>query len=297
MPELRTESVRREPIPFLMRKADGLHQVPRHRHDFFEISYIYSGAGTVRIDGKDYKFRSGQCHFIPPFADHAVDTNGNRHQHRVVLCLGREIFARFHAELTLNAFADTIARGGIRIVDIPVTQRSEIESIIEAIWQEYSLRRKDYETMLYFELQRLLVSLRRIIAGEQPCFARFMNIDPRIYDALVYIEKNYYRIAATDDFARHTALEKKQFRRLFKKNVGMNPLHYLNRVRIEKACQDLSLTDRHISNIAFDCGFNDESSFHRQFRKLTGMPPLTFRERYASAGGRKIPFDRFSFPS
>ena len=54
--------------------------------------------------------------------------------------------------------------------------------------------------------------------------------------------------------------------------------NYLNRVRIEECCRQLRFTDKRITMIAKDCGFESFSSFNRQFRRLKECTPGDWRK-------------------
>ena len=57
----------------------------------------------------------------------------------------------------------------------------------------------------------------------------------------------------------------------------------MNRLRINRACQLLMETDRYITNVCYDVGFNNVANFNRRFLQIKGMTPKEFR---AQSGGR-----------
>ena len=62
----------------------------------------------------------------------------------------------------------------------------------------------------------------------------------------------------------------------------------MNRVRINRACQLLMTSDRYVTNICYDVGFNNVANFNRRFLELKGMTPSEFRKqaetRFGGAG-------------
>jgi AraC-like DNA-binding protein len=54
---------------------------------------------------------------------------------------------------------------------------------------------------------------------------------------------------------------------------------YLTKVRIDAACQKLSITNEAIAQIALSCGYSDQSAFSRQFKQATGISPLAYRKK------------------
>lgn len=65
----------------------------------------------------------------------------------------------------------------------------------------------------------------------------------------------------------------------FKMQTGMSLGSFRQQKRMEAALRELSTTDKKISDIASECGFNSSSYFTEQFTKLTGMPPKEFRKQ------------------
>jgi AraC family L-rhamnose operon regulatory protein RhaS len=79
-------------------------------------------------------------------------------------------------------------------------------------------------------------------------------------------------------------MSRRCFTRLFRKAAGCSYAKYVERVRVEYACQLLRETGRSVTTIAFECGFEDLSSFYRAFRRQKGQPPQRWRQA-ASEGG------------
>jgi AraC-like DNA-binding protein len=71
----------------------------------------------------------------------------------------------------------------------------------------------------------------------------------------------------------------KSFCRFFKANTGKTLVGYLHELRVGEASRQLLETNRPVSEIALDCGFNNLSNFNRRFLGLKGMTPREFRRR------------------
>lgn len=67
-------------------------------------------------------------------------------------------------------------------------------------------------------------------------------------------------------------------RQLFRGTFGESPMHYLIRKRIDYACHLLRTGDSPMSDIARECGIDNPYYFSRIFRKITGVPPSSYRE-------------------
>jgi AraC-like DNA-binding protein len=79
------------------------------------------------------------------------------------------------------------------------------------------------------------------------------------------------------DLATYAGMESSAFSRFFRRHTGMPFIRYLNRMRLNRACELLISTDKPIADVGFDCGFNNLSNFNRHFLAQKSMPPSQFR--------------------
>ena len=104
--------------------------------------------------------------------------------------------------------------------------------------------------------------------------------DDRIQKVLSYIRKNIYKTIDIDSLAAISCLSKDHFIRLFRKEVNNTPLQYINQKKIEKAQLILITDSMPIKNISYLLAYEDHSYFNRLFKKLTGVTPQQYRDRY-----------------
>jgi AraC-like DNA-binding protein len=96
--------------------------------------------------------------------------------------------------------------------------------------------------------------------------------------ALGYISENLTEDFSEEDLAKTAGMTASAFSRSFRKHTGMGVVEYVNRHRINLACQMLmNEADKSITDICFAVGFNNLSNFNRQFLRRKGMPPSRFR--------------------
>lgn len=98
-----------------------------------------------------------------------------------------------------------------------------------------------------------------------------------IQHALEYIDKNLNENTNLEKIAGICNLSSCYFSKLFKKEVGMNFVAYVNNLKINKAKEVLKSTDIPILNIALDLGFEDCGYFIRVFKKIEGVTPKKYR--------------------
>lgn len=108
--------------------------------------------------------------------------------------------------------------------------------------------------------------------------------DEGVLKAQRIMEQRYARPLAIDDLAREVGISPRHFKRRFKQALGETPLGYLQGVRIDAAKQKLERTRAPVSEITWQIGYADTSSFCRLFKKTTGLSPRDYRERFGRQG-------------
>ncbi len=77
------------------------------------------------------------------------------------------------------------------------------------------------------------------------------------------------------------------FSRYFALTMGKPFTRFVNELRIGRVCRDLMATDRSISELAFENGYESLSNFNRRFRDMRGMSPQAFRRMHAIPNQQK----------
>lgn len=105
--------------------------------------------------------------------------------------------------------------------------------------------------------------------------------DKVIREAQAFIENNYGRDLSVESAAAHVNISKRNFVRRFKQALQMTPLEYIQRVKIEAAKKALESGQRNIQVLTYDVGYNDTKTFRTTFKRLTGVTPQDYRNKYA----------------
>ncbi|MEK3885737.1 response regulator [Paenibacillus sp. PL2-23] len=101
-----------------------------------------------------------------------------------------------------------------------------------------------------------------------------------IIDQLIkQLNLQYKKDWSLQEMAEYTQLSPSHFGVLFKKQTGMSPVNYINRIRVEQAKERLMQTDKKIYEIAEEVGFSNLPYFTRLFKQVAGLTPKEFRKR------------------
>jgi transcriptional regulator GlxA family with amidase domain len=96
-----------------------------------------------------------------------------------------------------------------------------------------------------------------------------------------YIEKHYDEKISVDDLAMKFGLSRRNLERRFRKVTYNSIVEYLQRVRIEAAKQTLERNRENVNEAMYKAGYNDIKAFRTTFKKLTGLSPLEYRNKYS----------------
>lgn len=105
----------------------------------------------------------------------------------------------------------------------------------------------------------------------------------RIGEALSHLERNIHRDVDLEELSAIAHMSRRSFLRVFQSATGTSPLAWVIGKRVQRACGLLRHTDKRVTEIAFDVGFNDSNYFTRQFTRVTGLSPRNYRARHGPA--------------
>jgi len=104
--------------------------------------------------------------------------------------------------------------------------------------------------------------------------------DEPVKKAQEFIEKNVGDRISVEDLASKFAIGRRNFERRFKKATKNTPVEYIQRVKIEAAKKSLEASRKNVTEVMYDVGYSDTKAFRTVFKKITGMSPIDYRNRY-----------------
>ena len=104
--------------------------------------------------------------------------------------------------------------------------------------------------------------------------------DPEILETQGYIEGNYSERLTVGALAQRVAISRRSFERRFKQATGNTAVVYLQRVKIEAAKRSFESSRKNINEVMYDVGYTDSKAFRSVFKKVTGLTPIEYRNKY-----------------
>lgn len=243
-----------------------------HHHFEYEILYISEGDAKITIGDNLYDAKKGDCFFIYPGIDHQL-TNQNYNFHYYAIFFDKSIIG-MNSEATNKQFSQIVIRNAISISPLI------IDEIIKTtvFWTQENFGREIALKKLIFDI--LLDIIRSNQYAPLPSFEFDNQGKKTITNALSYIAEHYQENITLEDLLKVTNYSKSHFIRLFKTTTNMNYTDYLNRFRVKKACRELIYTNKNITEIATENGFNNIQYFSKIFKKYMECSPKQYQKRW-----------------
>jgi AraC-like DNA-binding protein len=107
---------------------------------------------------------------------------------------------------------------------------------------------------------------------------------------LNHLHKRFQEPVSIQGLCKVGNISERSLHRLFVKHTGESVSGYLCKLRIGRACMRLAETDLPISMIAFEVGLSNLANFNRQFRRVRGITPSSYRKSFQQRGGLRETF-------
>jgi len=261
-----------------------------HSHVYMQMCYVNKGSCRHYVGNRSIIMVKGDIFVIPPFVCHKMERI-NRNEIEIFECEFMPQFINanlndleFNSGIFDFAYLEPFLVAENRVkprLNLSDSAQVEVEKIMIEINDELLAKRAGYRHMLKADLLRLLVLLGREYAKLDDSEAIDNIIIQKnrkaILNAINYINENYMNNLNLQDISRYSKMSQAYFSRLIKHFTRKTFVEYINEIRIRKSIELLKSTDKLITDICFEVGFNDLTNFNRVFKRMTGVSPREYR--------------------
>lgn len=124
--------------------------------------------------------------------------------------------------------------------------------------------------------------------NSQSAYAMFQGQKEHKDDAIkkvqTFIENNIDEKMTVDELAGMVAIGRRSFERRFKLVTNNSVMEYIQRVKMEAAKRSFENSRKQINEVMYDVGYSDTKAFRSVFKKVTGLTPIEYRNRYFKLG-------------
>lgn len=252
---------------------------PSHKHSAIEIVLCTKNIYTATIEDRIYHLREGDILFIPPMKSHqlvAPETG-----ERFFLLFDTDFLDLFTQKNTIIDFfsSEHMLSMGSETHYYPFVYQS-----LSKIIQIYFANDRMSEVAIYSEVFRIISYL---CGSEELVSDDELNVRSDVYNKftriLSFIEDNYSEDLSLETVANTAGFSKFHFARLFKQYTNTTFYEYLTSKRIVVSKQ-LLRKNVPVTDVAFQTGFNNLTTFSRCFKKYVGLSPSQYKSQFEHNG-------------
>lgn len=250
---------------------------------FARLYYVKSGKGTIHLPNKDIDMKPGFMYLVPSFMAHSFkcEAGFNFYYLFVYERYGEQtdIFDiySFPYEVEANNAIDLLFENYCNFYpELNLPYHSAEDFYSHPAYREYAIRYTKMDRFEKMQLQGFVWIVASFFMKHAQ--KRLDETDPRIVKAIAYIKDNIDKDISLDTLAGIACVTKSHLGRLFRESLGISPVQYIIRTKIQCAQRLLMTTSYSINNIASQVGFKDVSYFIRLFRQNIGFTPQDYRD-------------------
>lgn len=254
---------------FVALKSERADRIEPHDHDFWEALYVSEGTGTHVFSDAALPLRPGLLTLIRPWDVHSITPAAGAQLQLFNVAFPEEAWRAF-LSLTVSDDLQTAWSSAARA---PSWQVSEA--------QHYSLQSAYHHALHVYQvdpsrLDRASIWLS-LLSVMVPPPAEVQTAPRWLRTALQQMTEPERLRAGLPGLLRLCGVSPTHLARTVRTHYGATPTELVARVRLDRAAQLLRGSALDVSEIAFDCGFENLSYFYRLFKAQYGAPPVAYR--------------------
>lgn len=246
-----------------------------HSHQYNEIYFLQAGKCNVYIDNLQYTIEDGSVFFIPAYKEHTFIYPYTQDVKRTVLYISTEQL-NWYFDGNFNEEINSLFVN--RHMKLSRKSFSNLSGMFEKLqFEKYNLDdMSGFLTKAYFfEIIIYLIRCQRYASNINQK-TNLSNIT--IGEIARYIDDNYNKQLTLPETASQFGLSESALTKKIKAFTNMTFKEYITKTRIEAAKSMLISSEKNITEIAYECGYNNSNFFGDVFKKAVGMSPSSYRK-------------------
>ena len=252
-----------------------------HTHDYFQVYYMLSGKITHHLEGGCAKLSGGDVFIVPPNLPHYIDANDGAVDFYAMSFMPDFFLGIGESNKLITDFLYYLKTAALENIQPKFTLPHEdiffVETVFKRIMTEFSGDNIGKDEVIRECVSVLLSLFARIYFKEKAESLRLEYNRSSVLHCIEYIKNHPDEDLSLSEIARRSAMSKTCFCSIFSSITGTTFKHFLNHCRIEKATELIANGEK-ISNVCILCGYNDLSTFYRNFKKQMGISPTEYQK-------------------
>lgn len=246
---------------YLYNQVDKNLNFQKHTHCNYEIVFCLGGCLVCEVGNTKYELHNGEGMLILPGYIHSYSTPEESEDYLCVF--STDLVSLFYEKTKMKSFSNTrFSFDGRDDIDI-LTDESRSIFAKQAVL--YRLCAAVFEQS---EIEKI----------DESYFALTNSLS-------MYIQNNFTKKLKLQDIAKEFGYDYSYLSSFFNRNFDMDFASFINKYRIQFACELLKNSDEDVTQIAMKCGFSTIRNFNRVFKNETGQTPKDYRSANSSNYG------------
>ena len=266
---------------FISRKLPLFSKARVHSHKNFELNFISSGVGRRIVGDHISNFESGDLVLLSPNLPHCwelLDAENGEEPTCIVTHFSENILkSEFFKLPELEQSVELLKRAnrGIRF------KIKDNKEIIDLLNKMVDLEGLEYYISL-LQIFNILLHTRNVDFLSNPIDSTgvFSKNLEKINNVYEFVFQNIQDGIKLEEASAVLNMAPSSFCRFFKKKTNVTFMEYVVSVRIGIAAKLLAETDKQITQICFECGYNNLANFNHYFKKNMGKTPTEYRKSF-----------------
>ena len=253
--------------------VDLLSNTNHFHDDSYEILHVISGNGSIIINNKLYSLNKNDIYLIDGAYLHCTVPEEPEKYVRNKVVVDKLCMKKIMETISENDVLDILFnKNGGAYVKLNSLESADVDKIFLDIFNAMNRDRGNLELFVVSQIMYLIFlccnNISENVSGE--CGI--------IESAIRYINKNLSLPMSIDAISKNIHVNKYYLCHVFKKETGITVSRYITSARISLAKELLIKTQKSVSDVAIDVGFNNFSHFSTTFSKVVGVSPNVFRK-------------------
>lgn len=247
------------------------------------IASMIQGKKVMHLPGtKPFDFFPGESVVVPQGQSMLIDfPEANLSNPTVCLALAinpEKIKHTLHQFNTLSDTGDQDAQWSADDTDFHLLHDDALQNLVNRLIRIFTEGHPSRDIFVDLMLQELIIRLLQSRARSVIMQRKSGPGHERLRFITQYIREHLHKNLTIDELSEQACMSKPHFFRCFKNTFGMSPVEFINQQRIELAKNLLLNSQKSLTEICYQAGFNNTSYFSRLFKRYENMSPSRFRK-------------------
>ena len=256
-----------------------------HSHDYYQICYVECGRVEHRQDSSTVPLEAGDAFIVPPGFAHQI-IFPDRDAYLYSLSFQEDMFHTGFSQSNVYHFMTALKLETMESARIPIRMKVQLDhprqqtlkGLMDALIREQESSSPPELTAAASLVAAILCILSQgYFLGDTAQLQAVEACSKAMTQCLRYLDAHFTEDLVLEETAKKFGLSRSKFSLLFPQCTGMTLKRYIAQKRIDYALMLIQSTSLPIQEISEMCGYEDVSTFYRNFTKVTGTQPSSYR--------------------